>query len=107
MPAASHRFGTIADERSTTQKGYGAEHQKARRAAAALHDETDPCARCGLELGPMGPHLHFDHDGDRSDYIGFSHARCNIVAGAREGRRRQAEATGELPIRPPRRDWYT
>ncbi len=35
-----------------------AAHQKARKTWAARHRPTDPCARCGQPLGPMGPWLH-------------------------------------------------
>jgi hypothetical protein len=78
-------------------KSYGHEHAKARKAAAARHDPTDPCVRCGHPLGPMRPGLHYDHNRDRSGYLGFSHGtpcpwcrkRCNLVAAAREGRARQ------------------
>lgn len=68
-------------------RGYGAAHQKARRAAAATHRESDPCARCGEQLGPMGPNLHYDHTDDRTGYLGFSHAACNSREGARRGGR--------------------
>jgi len=76
---------------------YGADHARARRAAAAAHQPTDPCTRCGHPLGPMGRWLHLDHSDDRRSYLGFAHGapcpwcrkRCNQSAGAREGRRRQ------------------
>ena len=68
---------------------YGAAHTKARAEAAAVHDPTDLCTRCGHELVPMGPWLHYDHLDDRSGYAGFAHARCNVVAGAQAGRARQ------------------
>lgn len=51
----------------------------------------------------MGPDLHFDHTGDRTGYLGFSHGHCNVTAGAREGARRQA---AEIAEPPERRDWY-
>jgi len=91
----AHRFHTIAP-RNTTQAGYGNPHQKARREAAKRHQPTDPCARrndpnirCTQPLGPMGPWLHYDHDGSRTGYLGFSHGVCNRKAGAIEGNRRQ------------------
>ncbi|MDP9459611.1 MAG: hypothetical protein M3Q22_04920 [Actinomycetota bacterium] len=45
----------------------------------------------------MGPWLHYDHNRTRTGYLGFAHGaacpycrkRCNVVAGAKEGRRRQ------------------
>ena len=76
---------------------YGAAHAKARKAAAAQHDPSDPCTRCGHPLGPMGRWLHYDHAPDRQSYLGFAHGapcpwcgkRCNQVAGAKAGRARQ------------------
>jgi hypothetical protein len=81
---------------STTARGYGAEHAKARRLAAQAHKPTDPCSRCGHALGPMGSWLHYDHNDQRTSYLGFSHGRypcpvcrkrCNLRAGARKGAR--------------------
>lgn len=77
---------------STKARGYGQAHTKARAAAAARHQPTDPCVRCGKPLGPLGPHLHYDHNATRTGYLGFSHARCNVKAGARAGRARQNQA---------------
>ena len=34
----------------------------------------------------MGPWLHYDHAEDGT-YLGFSHARCNVRAGAIKGNR--------------------
>jgi hypothetical protein len=68
---------------------YGTAHVKARREAAARHHPEDPCTRCGHPLGPMGRWLHYDHSADRTHYLGFAHARCNVRAGARAGRARQ------------------
>lgn len=77
-------FGAI---KKTGDRGYGNEHRKARLAAAVLHWESDPCARCGESLGPMGSNLHYDHNEDRTGYLGFSHAACNVRDGARRGGR--------------------
>ena len=79
---------------TTTQRGYGSSHQKARAQAAAQHHPSDPCSRCGHPLGPMGHWLHYDHRDDRSGYLGFSHGkrpcpwcgkRCNEQAAASAG----------------------
>jgi hypothetical protein len=72
---------------STTARGYGSAHARARAAAAQRHNPSDPCARCGRPLGPMGLWLHYDHNDRRDGYLGFSHRRCNIRAGARKGAR--------------------
>lgn len=75
---------------SSTARGYGQSHRKAREAAAKNHHPAAPCARCGHALGPMGPWLHFDHNEARTGYYGFSHGdlpcrvcgqRCNPSAG--------------------------
>ena len=79
-------FG-VATKRGASDRGYGTEHQKARRVAAAQHRDTDPCVRCGEPLGPMGPDLHYDHNDDRSGYLGFAHGVCNSREGARRGGR--------------------
>lgn len=68
---------------------HGAAHTRARKAWAAAHQPTDPCVRCGHPLGPMGRWLHLDHRDDHQGYLGFSHARCNIRAGALAGNRAQ------------------
>ena len=72
---------------STTARGYGSQHQKARKAAAARHHPSDPCTRCHQPLGPMSPDLHLDHTDDRRGYLGFACADCNRKAGARKGNR--------------------
>lgn len=80
---------------STKARGYGSAHTKARAAAAKVHREDDPCVRCGHPLGPMGPWLHYDHNNQRTGYLGFSHGsrcpwcgkRCNVKAGASKGAR--------------------
>jgi hypothetical protein len=67
---------------STTSRGYGWGHQKAR--AQALRDlrDGDPCSRCG---GPMyraeSKALDLDHGDDRTTYRGLAHAHCNRKAG--------------------------
>jgi len=83
---------------STAGRGYGKDHEKARAAAALMHNPGNPCVRCGHPLGPMGPWLHLDHNAQRTGYLGFSHGhrpcpvcgkRCNLSAGAKVGRRVQ------------------
>jgi len=96
----AHRFRT-RQAASTTARGYGHEHMKARRAAAARHTPTDPCTRCGQPLGPMGPWLHYDHTPDRTSYLGFAHAACNRQAGAVAGNR--AQRARKATVRPVRR----
>jgi hypothetical protein len=80
----AHRFPA---KTGTTRKGgrYDVHHQRARKAAAARHDPSDPCTRCGQPLGPMGSWLHYDHTDDGTAYLGFAHATCNKRAGAQRG----------------------
>lgn len=96
----THRFRTIA-KASTTVRGYGNEHAKARKAAAAQHHPSDPCSICQQPLGPMGPHLHYDHTPTRDGYRGFAHAACNKRDGARRGNLRQRAR--KATVRPVRR----
>lgn len=88
-----HRFPR---DRTQTRKGgrYDATHQKARAAAAKHHQPSDPCARCGEPLGPMGPHLHYDHD-EHGGYLGFSHDYCNRRAGAVKGNQLQRQGQAQ------------
>ena len=72
---------------------HGPSHAKARRLWAARHDPSHPCCRCGQALGPMGPWLHLDHhDLDKTRYLGFSHAACNLRAAGVLGNSRQKQA---------------
>jgi hypothetical protein len=69
---------TMTGRRTTTQRGYGAQHQRLRRIwAPRVAGGQVPCARCGMliaagELWDLG---HDDHNRDR--YTGPEHARCN------------------------------
>jgi hypothetical protein len=76
-------------------RGYGQAHKAARAAAAKRHSPNHPCARCDHPLGPMGSWLHWDHNDQRTGYLGFSHGskpcatcgrRCNIQDAAQAGR---------------------
>lgn len=78
---------------------WGSAHIAARKAAAAVHHPSHPCARCGKPLGPMGPGLHYDH-AESGGYLGFAHARCNVNAGASKGAR-IANAKRKAKRRPP------
>ena len=84
------------NDRGSTRKGerYDYRHQQARNRLAKQHHPTDPCARCGHELGPMSRSLHLDHADDGMQYLGFSHGsepcgvcgvRCNLTAGSAKG----------------------
>jgi hypothetical protein len=68
----------------TTKGGWGNQHQKLRKALLPSA-YGKPCARCGLPMLP-GQVLHLDHNDDRTGWIGFSHAKCNLRAAARKAR---------------------
>lgn len=84
------------DTRTTTEKGYGTAHQRARaRVALKVKAGAAFCARCGGWIMP-GSAWHLDHDETRSGYLGPSHAKCNERAGARKGNaRRSAQALAQ------------
>jgi hypothetical protein len=70
-------------------------HQKARAAAFARLPEWSTCVRCGGLLWKWQRDsrgrsaVHFDHSDDNRGYLGFSHAVCNVRAGASKGGRLQ------------------
>lgn len=89
---------------STTARGYGAEHQKARaelapRVAAGLEN----CARCGWQIRPGEP-WDLDHTDDRTGYLGASHARCNRATAGRRKRKQGANAQGQ-GLKRTTREW--
>ena len=67
------------------QRGYDATHDRARRRAARTVVGT-PCARCGVPI-KAGEAWHYDHNDDRTGYLGPSHARCNTSAGGKAAHR--------------------
>lgn len=79
---------------STTERGYGSEHQRTRaswRQAVAAGEVA--CARCGRLIVPGAPWDLGHVDGDRSRYWGPEHRRCNRSAGAAMGNRRRRRVT--------------
>ncbi len=76
---ADRRYGT------TTQQGYGSQHQQLRaRLAPVVALGTTPCVRCGLLIRPgqawdLG---HVDGSGKR-EHAGPEHTSCNRSAGAK------------------------
>jgi hypothetical protein len=75
---------------TTSQRGYGTSHQKARAAAIAAHRDGDPCARCGHPMHGDPANLDLDHSDDRTQYRGLAHRQCNRSAGGRKGRRQRS-----------------
>jgi hypothetical protein len=63
---------------STTQRGYGDEHQRLRAQLIATYSPDDPCARCSEPLGDDPDVLDLGHiDGDPTRYSGLEHRECN------------------------------
>jgi hypothetical protein len=81
----------------TTQRGYGNQHQRARKRWARIVAEGGAaCARCGRAILP-GMLWDLGHvDGDRTRYAGPEHRKCNRATSGRRARRR--------PV-PPSKEW--
>jgi hypothetical protein len=70
---------------TTTERGYGSDHQKARARAKRLVDSGDAyCWRCGEWLDPEQPWDYGHDDQDRSRYRGPEHVSCNRATAARD-----------------------
>lgn len=72
---------------TSTQRGYGAAHQRLRAvwARRLARGEVIPCARCGLPIDPGQP-WDLGHSDDRKSWTGPEHAnQCNRAAGGRKG----------------------
>lgn len=83
---------------TTTQRGYGREHQKLRAQWRPYVEAGEiSCARCGLRIEAGQPWDLGHVDGDRLTYQGPEHRRCNRATSThRVQRRRQRRAS---------RDW--
>lgn len=64
---------------SSTQRGYGNEHQKERRRYKALMDQGEQffCPECGKWV-PPDRDWHLAHDHRNGGYLGPAHPRCNM-----------------------------
>lgn len=65
---------------STTERGYGAAHQKLRAQLIAALDPDQPCPRCGEPLGDDPSVLDLGHTDARDGYSGLEHDKCNRSA---------------------------
>jgi hypothetical protein len=86
---------------STTDRGYGWQHQKIRQQWAPLVAAGGvTCWRCGrlIEAGQLWDLGHSDHD--RTTYTGPEHRRCNRAAGATHGNRRRRWTRRGLVVPP-------
>lgn len=87
-------------KRSTTERGYGAAHQRLRAQwAPKVATGTVRCARCHKLIRPDDLWDLGHHDRDRSQYQGPEHRSCNRSAGARKGNRRRARARRRTDLR--------
>jgi hypothetical protein len=82
-------------------KRYGPKHRAERKFWSTLVNRGDVrCARCGFHIA-KGQRWHLDHAED-GGYLGPSHARCNLSAGAVKTNKQRAmalrAAKGALPI---------
>lgn len=91
-------WSQYARKGTTTMRGYGWTHIKARRAALAAWQPGQPCAHCGQPMwerwmydshGRRISALDLGHTTDRTAYIGLAHRYCNRA----EGRSRQNRIT--------------
>lgn len=66
---------------STTDRGYGAEHQAERkRWEPAVNAGQVTCNRCNLQIEPQTP-WDLGHNDDRTAWTGPEHQDCNRRAG--------------------------
>jgi hypothetical protein len=90
-------------------ENHGADHARARAKAFAALPEWSTCARCGRSLWKWEKDhrghsaIHYDHNDTNTGYLGFSHAKCNLRAGAAKGGRMvAANRDRKQPFRPRR-----
>ena len=78
----AHCIRTRNQRANTNDRGYGAAHQRLRKAwARVVRAGNAQCARCHQPIEP-GSEWHLDHTDDRTGYLGPSHKTCNERAGA-------------------------
>jgi len=92
---------------TTATRGYGRQHVAERKRWARLVASGQAtCARCGRWIEP-GSRWHLDHSEDRTEYLGASHAWCNMSAGGhKSGRMRRARSAVADDTRWWSRDWF-
>ncbi|GAB2906974.1 hypothetical protein GCM10027047_01550 [Rhodococcus aerolatus] len=108
-PTQRRQGRRTGDTRTTTQRGYGAAHQRRRRELLAALVDGEPCPRCGLPMH-HGQVLQAGHSTDLADDPGavadrLEHARCNLGAGASAQAARRAGAPEVSRPTATSRDW--
>lgn len=103
--------------RTTTERGFGRDHQKRRAAIKPMVDAgAHTCCRCGQRIRPGQP-WHLDHSDtpgshQRGEYVGVSHSWCNLAARNRHtaalARRAQGRGTPgpERPRAAPAEEFF-
>jgi hypothetical protein len=83
---------------TTTQRGYGAQHQAERKRWSPLVDAgLVICWRCNTLIQP-GTHWDLGHDDhDRTRYQGPEHRRCNRSAAATQGNKQRGRYRPQPP----------
>jgi len=80
----AHRREHEQQRGTSTQRGYGIEHQRKRLEMAPLVAAGNVrCSRCGEPILP-GQAWDADHRDDRVGYRGPSHASCNRATSGRD-----------------------
>lgn len=100
--ARAKAWARQAHERSTTERGYGAEHQRLRRVwLARVGTGLVRCARCRRFIEPGSPWDLGHDDSDRSRWTGPEHRACNRATAAH----RVTAPPALLVVRAQSEDW--
>lgn len=89
------------------EEKYRGEHLRERKRwkQRIANGERPPCARCTRQLEPDdAATFHLDHDDDGVNYLGPSHAVCNVRAAGKKAQR-LARLRVRGPARPQSQDW--
>lgn len=88
---------------TTTQRGYGSQHQNLAENLLTAWCPGDLCTRCHRPMwhrwminraGKKVSAIHLAHTPDRSGYEGLQHASCNTSEGASRGNRMRQAGSG-------------